>query len=157
MLTADLKMGNSKSNPAVKVSQGAASNQYKISIKEISRKKQVQELNLSWNLEALGGEGSSSASFTVAALSVFQVTSFSQETGSEIQVNFSDMLDSSQDLRGFIKLESSPEMPFRYGIDGYKLKIFSQNGLFPDNTRLSVLPGIKTQEEKNLKPKPIFP
>lgn len=150
MLTADLKMGNSKSNPAIKVSQGAASNQYKISIKEISRKKQVQELNLSWNLEALGGEGSSSASFTVAALSVFQVTSFSQETGSEIQVNFSDMLDSSQDLRGFIRLESSPEMPFRYSIDGYKLKIFSQNGLFPDNTRLSVLPGIKNSRGKKL-------
>ncbi|UTC75699.1 hypothetical protein E4O03_02960 [Treponema sp. OMZ 792] len=150
MLTAELKLGNTKSNPAVKVSQGPNSNQYKIIIKEISRKKEVQHLNISWDLAALGGAGGDSRGFTVAAQSVFQVTSFYQETGSEISVNFSDALDPSQDLRGFIRIASSPEIPFRYSIDGYKLKIFSQSGIFPDDTKISILPGIKNSRGKKL-------
>ncbi len=156
MLSASLENGSTKDKQTVKVSQGSSANTYRIEIKKIARKKTASNLVLTWDLKALGSDGSGEQTFTVAAESAFQVTSIVQESGSEICINFSSQLDASQDVRGFIEVTSSESYTYWTNIVGYKIKIFVKNMVWPDDAKVYVHPGIKNAKGKKLETKAEF-
>ncbi len=138
------------------VTQGSSPAVYGIVVNKIERQKSFQNLVVEWDLKAMGGEETGSTEFTVAAESVFQVTSIVQESGSEICINFSDRLDSSQDLRGFIRVSSTEDYTYWIKIDGYKAKVFVKNMVWSDDAKISVLPGIKNSKGKKLEKEASF-
>jgi alpha-2-macroglobulin len=77
-------------------------------VRDIARKKDEQELILSWNGESLGLPGhKGSQSWRIPALDEFavtQTTAVEVNDQRQIQVQFSDALDAKQDLKGHIRL-----------------------------------------------------
>ncbi|WP_024466392.1 alpha-2-macroglobulin family protein [Treponema pedis] len=156
IVKAELEGNSLKEEQPVNISQGSSANTYKININKIRRKKYFQNLIVSWDLKSLGADEAGKKEFTVSAESVFQVTSITQENESEICISFSDRLDESQDLRGFINVTSSGGYTYWTSIDGYKVKVFVQNMVWPDDAKISVLEGIKNAKGKKLDQKADF-
>lgn len=150
LVSASLEGESGVEDLTVQIEQSAAPNAYKLGIKNIQRKKSFQNLMVKWDLKSLGSDIKGSKSFTVAAESVFQVMSFEKVSYNEIEINFSDALDSFQDLRGLVEVFSQSAVSFRYTIDGHKLKLFSQNGIWADDTKVRIAKGVKNVRGKTL-------
>ena len=150
IVSARLEDDGSKKDLTVLITQGSEPGKYKIGIKDIRRKKAFQNLVVAWDLKSLGSDTKGSKSFTVAAEAVFQVLSFEQTSHNTIEINFSDALDPAQDLRGLVNVSSKTANSFRYAVHGHKLKLFSQNGIWADDTKVTVLKGIKNVHGKAL-------
>jgi uncharacterized protein YfaS (alpha-2-macroglobulin family) len=91
----------------VAVTWDAGDRQYNFSFHDIVRKKQEQELVVSWNGAPLGLETTGSQSWRIPALDEFAVTqtqAVEVNDQRQIQVRFSDALDARQDLKGLVRL-----------------------------------------------------
>jgi alpha-2-macroglobulin len=93
--------------PVKLVWEPSGDNYYSFTVREILRKKEEQELVVSWNGAPLKLDQQGSQSWRVPALDEFAVTqahAVEVDDQRQIQIRFSDALDARQDLKGQVRL-----------------------------------------------------
>ncbi len=127
------------------------SNRYFIfKIDSIQRKMEDDQIKITWNGKSIGLKDTGESSFTIPGKNNFKVvrTLTYQEPEQHIEVNFSDPLNSNQNINGLVRLKDNPKMDVVK--DGNSLKIYPKNTI-QGNTVLSIADGLKNNQGYTLK------
>ncbi len=133
----------------VAVTWEAGERQYDFSFHDIVRKKQEQELVVSWDGAPLGLKTTGSQSWRIPALDEFAVTqtqAVEVNDQRQIQVRFSDALNARQDLKGLVRLSKGE---FTTSIDRNLLTLYVNQDLSGEVT-LTLEPGIRSRSSQPL-------
>lgn len=101
-------------------------------IDSVKRKKASTSVKMEFQGKAIDAEKKISKIYDVPPLDLFKVMQVSviQEPDQHILVKFSDPLNTGQDLRGLVRIDS--DEPMRFAVSGNQLKIFPENRLQED-------------------------
>jgi len=120
---------------------------HRFSVKTIDRSSAERYLVLAWKDAPAGKSRRATKSFLVPAREDFRVLEIAAADDSCIQVRFSDRLDPSQDVRGFVDVPKKVNV--RYNIDGNLLSLYATDG-WDGNAAVSVRPGVLSASGKAL-------
>ena len=129
---------------AVAVTWSPGDRSHSFAVRDIVRKKQEQELIVSWDGSPLGVTQSGSQSWRIPALDEFAVTqtkAVEVNDQRQIQVQFSDSLDARQELKGLIRLSRGE---FTTSINRNVLTLYVNQDLTGDVT-VTLEPGLKSR------------
>lgn len=123
---------------------------FPFTVDSIQRLEETTQVLVKWKGEPLKIDTRGETTITIPGKNQFSVTSVlvHNETAQSIEVNFSDPIDSSQNLAGLVSLDTSNK--FNLVVEGNLLKIFPANRL-KGNVRLEIFQGIKSAEGYGLK------
>ncbi len=114
----------------------------------IPRGDEPGELLLSWNGAPISVDNSGERKLSIPALGVFNVSHVRVVQGERryIEVNFSEALDSAQNLNGLIRIDNTG---FTTAIEGSSIKIYPQREITGDLS-VTLEPGIKSAKGRKL-------
>ena len=129
-------------------SGGELTDSRRFTITSISQKTESQYLRLLWNGKPCGAIGKGEKTWLVPQAGDFSVLEIATENKECIQVRFSKSLDSTQDIRGFIRTGTDTQRSgntenLRYSIQGNVLSIYNTDE-WKANSEIEVLEGIKS-------------
>lgn len=129
---------------AIEWSHNADGLHHEFSIKKIARGKDNQNLKLSWDGKAIGVANTGSQDIEVPALGTFKVSKVSAVQGERqyIQVQFTDNINSRQNLRGLVRLSIRN---FTTRVEGNILKIYPDSNV-TGAVDLTLTAGIKNEK-----------
>lgn len=117
---------------------------HSFSIENIQRGEENNNLILAWDGQVIGVEDKGQRQFDVPAIGSFVVSSIHAAQGNDqkIEINFSEKLDTNQDMKGLIQLSKGS---FRTKQEGSKLTVYLKHNISGEVT-LTIDSGIQNKE-----------
>lgn len=115
-------------------------------IESIARRESDELLTLSWK-DASRGEQLNEKTWLVPKRDEFRVIEVAQEGPATVKVLFSELLDSRQDIRGFVRIGN--EHNVRYSINKNSLTVYGKENWIADQ-KIEILEGLQSDSGKVL-------